>query len=242
MPVTQVKNQVSLARHTILETKRDNIDPYGPQLALVAAPAFLHRAAQIVYGKTRGINDQIGHFTQGAQAAALGQQGRLKPHAVALQRVRAAGGGIAADKLLIVGLQKKQHGADVFARKHAEALVDVFHKVALAQIHAQGDALEMAHGGARHHVHHFHDKAHGQTIDHKVAHIFKYLERRTFARARKARYNAHLHIHTGHRRVGIHNAVERLVFWGYLRGILHDIRLLRWPEYCLQQGLNATDF
>ena len=94
----------------------------------------------------------------------------------------------------------------------------------------------MTHGRTRHHVHHFHDQAHGQTIDHKVAHIFKYLERRAFARARKARYNAHLHIHTGNGRVSICNIVKRLVFGGYLGRILHDISLLRGVRLLCSRG------
>ena len=58
-----------------------------------------------------------------------------------------------------------------------------------------------------------------------MAHVFKNLERRAFASAGKTRDNAHLHIHAGNGRVSIRLCVKGGICGGYLRGILHDIRL-----------------
>ena len=143
--------------------------------------------------KTRSVDNQIGHFPQRTQPVAFGGQGGFKAHALTLQRMWAAGGGVAAHEFLRVSLQKQQKRTDALGGHHAQGVVDFIRKIALAHIHAQGNAHEMTHGRTLHHTGHFRGQTGGQTIHGEIAQIFKNPQGRTFARAGKAGNNTNLH-------------------------------------------------
>ena len=182
----QVKDEIRLARDAVLEAERDDVDPDGPQLARRPAPALLDGAAQVMDGKTAGIYDQIRHLAHGGQTRAFLVQGILKAHALTLQRMGPAGGGITAHELLRSGFQKKQYGPDPVLGKLGKGHIELFQKVLLAHVHAQGHAPEAFHGSAPHHLHHLDGQPGRQPVHSEIAQVFKDPQRRTFTGPRKA--------------------------------------------------------